>query len=196
MNKKSAFQWGGGFEGGRKIDSGNIAGLGGVMRVLVVRGAARRPLCYHHLGALRTNQHSSSANRAAQFSSAQDESISASFLSRERFFGGKAEALLFFTFSAAICALVSSYFLSVYNTYKMMLTASYFSYLILHNKVYFLSFSLFPYITISSLALFLYGNGWKFILRAQQQHNPILQQSPRCEICSALMCSAGANLCS
>lgn len=32
----------------------------------------------------------------------------------------------------------------------MMLTASYFSYLILHNKVYFLSFSLFPYITISS----------------------------------------------
>jgi hypothetical protein len=103
-----------------------------------------------------------------QFSSAQDESISASFLSRERFFGEKERSSSpLFTFAAAAAlALVSSYFLSVYNTYKMMLTASYFSYLMLHNKVYFLSFSLFPYITISSYAVpvprryfFLYGNG-------------------------------------
>jgi len=43
MNKKSAFQWGRRIRTGvAKIDAGNIAGLGGVMRVLVVveRGAA------------------------------------------------------------------------------------------------------------------------------------------------------------
>jgi hypothetical protein len=64
MNKKSAFQWGRRIRTGvGKIDAGNIAGLGGVMRVLVVeRSAARRPLCYHHLGALRTFQQCSASS--------------------------------------------------------------------------------------------------------------------------------------
>jgi hypothetical protein len=100
MNKKSAFQWGRRIRTGvAKIDAGNIAGLGGVMRVLVVveRGAAptllsssRRCCCEHSSSAL-----------PPQFSSAQDESISASFLSRERFFGEKERSsspLFFFTF--------------------------------------------------------------------------------------------------
>lgn len=104
MNKKSAFQWGGGFEGGRKIDSGNIAGLGGVMRVLVVRGA--HSLRYHLLSARAANEPPTFQQRAAcanpQFFSAHKTSLFPLFYPESDFSGKKRTGCFFYFFSALL----------------------------------------------------------------------------------------------
>jgi hypothetical protein len=62
MNKKSAFQWGRRIRTGvAKIDAGNIAGLGGVMRVLVVERGAHSAIIISAL-LLRTFQQCSASS--------------------------------------------------------------------------------------------------------------------------------------